>query len=133
MTMSNPANDSGALELKPLPYHEALRDYLRAEEADVWHWYASNKVRDEQAEAVRFELLKSTYRVEREAQPETYGKAEEVARRLGLDVPDHHLPGSESPGVQRLAGLRAGRGPRRPARSRVRKVDRCRVPGPAGP
>lgn len=85
--MSNPANDSGALELKPLPYHEVLRDYLRAEEADVWHWYASNKVRDEQAEAVRFELLKSTYRVEREAQPETYGKVEEVARRLGLDVP----------------------------------------------
>ena len=74
-------------ELKPLPYHEAMRDYLREEEPDVWHWYSSNKVRYEQAEAVRFELLKSTYRVEREAQPETYAAAEDVARKLGLDVP----------------------------------------------
>jgi Zn-dependent protease with chaperone function len=64
-----------------------MRDYLKEEEADVWHWYTSNKVRDEQAEAVRFELLKSTYRVEREAQPETYAAAEDVARKLGLDAP----------------------------------------------
>ena len=62
-------------------------DYLKEEEPDIWHWYVSNKVRDEQAEAVRFELLKSTYRVEREAQPETYAQAEDIARRLGLDVP----------------------------------------------
>ncbi len=74
-------------ELKPLPFHEAMRDYLREEEPDVWHWYSSNKVRYEQAEAVRFELLKATYRVEREAQPETYAAAEDVARKLGLDIP----------------------------------------------
>lgn len=73
--------------LGPLPYHEAMRDYLKTEETDVWHWYASNKVRDEQSEAVRFELLKSTYRVERETQPETYATAEDVARKLGLDIP----------------------------------------------
>ena len=93
----NPSDNSAAmpdsvenirmLELKPLPYHEAMRDYLKEEEAGVWHWYASNKVRDEQAETVRFELLKSTYRVEREAQPETYAAAEDVARKLGRDVP----------------------------------------------
>ena len=85
--MSDAAPNIDALELKPLPYHEAMRAYLEEEEPDVWHWYASNKVRDEQAEAVRFELLKSTYRVEREAQPETYAQAEDVARKLGLDVP----------------------------------------------
>jgi Zn-dependent protease with chaperone function len=64
-----------------------MRDYLKTEEADIWHWYASNKVRDEQAEAIRFELLKSTYRVERDEQPESYIAAEDVARKLGLDVP----------------------------------------------
>ena len=32
-------------------------------------------------------MLKSTYRVERQAQPEIYAQAEDVARRLGLDVP----------------------------------------------
>ena len=106
-------------ELKPLPYHEAMRDYLKEEETDVWHWYASNKVRDEQAEAVRFELLKSTYRVEREAQAGNLRHSgrrgpEARARRSG-----HHLPGAESPRAERLAGLCAGRGPHRPARSGV--------------
>ncbi|MGO9110942.1 MAG: M48 family metalloprotease [Thermoguttaceae bacterium] len=85
--MSDSAENIGTLEVKPLPYHEAMRVYLKGEESDIWHWYASNKVRDEQAESVRFELLKSTYRLEREAQPEIYEKAEDVARRLGLDVP----------------------------------------------
>jgi len=85
--MSDSAENIGTLELKPLPYHEAMCAYLKKEEPDIWHWYASNKVRDEQAEAIRFELLKSTYRVEREAQLETYVRAEDIARTLGLDVP----------------------------------------------
>jgi Zn-dependent protease with chaperone function len=85
--MSNQAELPSTVPLKPLPYHEALRDYLNSEEAEVWRWYTSAKVRDEQAEAVRFDLLKSTYRVDRESQTETYAKAEDVARKLGLDVP----------------------------------------------
>jgi Zn-dependent protease with chaperone function len=86
-TMSHSAENAGTPELKPLPYHEAMCAYLKEEEPDVWHWYASHKVRDEQAEAVRFELLKSAYRVEREAQTEIYARADDVARKLGLDVP----------------------------------------------
>ncbi len=85
--MSDVAEIAGTLELKPLHYHEALRDYLKQEEPEVWHWYASNKVRGEQAEAVRFDLLKSTYRVDRESQPELYSAADDVARQLGLAVP----------------------------------------------
>jgi Zn-dependent protease with chaperone function len=73
--------------LKPLPYHEAMRDYLKKEETQIWQWYASNKIRKEQAESVRFELLKSTYRLERDAQPEIYGAAEEAAKQLRLDIP----------------------------------------------
>jgi hypothetical protein len=74
-------------ELRPMPYHEAMLAYLKAEEAAVWNWHVSHKVREEQAEAVRFDLLKSTYRVDREAQPAIYATAEDVARKLGLDVP----------------------------------------------
>ena len=59
----------------------------RQKSLTFWHWYASNKVRDEQAEAVRFDLLKSTYRLEREAQAEIYAQAEDVVRKLGLDIP----------------------------------------------
>ncbi len=76
-----------ALALAPLPYHEAIRAYLKAEEAEIWQWYASNRVREEHAEAVRFDLLKSTYRVDRETQPALYATAETVAGKLQLDVP----------------------------------------------
>ena len=85
--MSDSAVSDGKRELKPLLYHQAIVAYLKEQEAEVWHWYASNRVRDDQAESIRFELLKSTYRLEREAQPEVYAAAEDVARRLGLDVP----------------------------------------------
>lgn len=73
--------------LEPLPYQVAIRDYLKTHEAEVWNWYASNRVRDEQAEAVRFELLKSTYRVDRDDASELYETVDAVAARLALDVP----------------------------------------------
>ncbi len=79
------ATDRAALD--PLPYHLAIRDFLKAEETDVWNWFASNKVRDEQIDSVRFELLKTTYRVDRADGPELYAAAEETAAKLGLDVP----------------------------------------------
>ncbi|MEQ8788782.1 MAG: hypothetical protein RIC55_20895 [Pirellulaceae bacterium] len=73
--------------LQPLPYQRALRDYLKTEESAVWDWYASAKARDDQADAVRFDLLKSTYRLERESSGELYAALEEAAERLQLDVP----------------------------------------------
>ncbi len=73
--------------VQPLPYQLALRDYLKTEEPEVWEWFASSRSRSEQAEAVRFELLKSTYRIERETQPAMYEAAEAVSQRLGLEVP----------------------------------------------
>ena len=67
--------------VQPLPYQLALRDYLKTEEPEVWEWFASSRSRSEQAEAVRFELLKSTYRIERETQPAMYEAAEAVSQR----------------------------------------------------
>jgi Zn-dependent protease with chaperone function len=73
--------------IEPLPYHLAIRDYLKKEESQVWEWYASNRVRDEQADTIRFDLLKSTYRVDADSQPATYDLAKKVAGQLGLDIP----------------------------------------------
>ena len=75
------------MTLSPLPYHNAIRDFLKEEDSHVWEWFASNKTRDEQADAVRFDLLKNTYRVEREADPELYDIADEAAQSLSLDIP----------------------------------------------
>ena len=85
MDSSSESHDGPALT--PLPYHVAIRDYLKTEEADIWQWYSSNQVREERAEAVKFDLLKSTYRVDREEQTALYEAAEEVAAKLSLDVP----------------------------------------------
>jgi hypothetical protein len=85
--MSDVRQITGPPGLKPLAYHEAIRGYLKAEEPEVWNWYASHKVRDEQAETVRFNLLKSTYRLDPESQSEVYAAAQAVAGKLGLDLP----------------------------------------------
>ena len=78
---------AGALRLEPLPYQTSIRDYLKANEPEVWEWYASQKTREDQAEDVRFDLLKSTYRIDRDTQQALYATAEHVASALSLDVP----------------------------------------------
>ena len=81
-------NDGGRpSSIEPLPYHSAIREYLRTEEADIWKWYASQDVRGRQAEAIRFDLLKSTYRIDAESEPALYQIARDVASALSLELP----------------------------------------------
>lgn len=70
-----------------LPYHAALRDFLRRVDGDVWKWFAERRLSPKYAEDVRFELLKSTYRIERDSQRSLYEQAVEVARQLGIAAP----------------------------------------------
>jgi hypothetical protein len=74
-------------KLSPLPYHWSIRDYLKDEEPELWRWFSSNQVRAGQADAVRLDLLKTTYRLESAAYPQLYESAEEVLGILGLKVP----------------------------------------------
>lgn len=71
----------------PLPYQRALCDFLKASDPDVWAWFASQRSSAKYAEDVRFELLKSTYRIERDTQPALYEAAEEVAAALQISAP----------------------------------------------
>jgi Zn-dependent protease with chaperone function len=68
----------------PLPYHRAIVAHLQAAEPGLWQWFASTSKRLEQADAVRLDLLKSTYRLEAAAQPKLYEMADAVSERLGL-------------------------------------------------
>jgi len=70
-----------------LPYQRALCDFLKVSDPDVWAWFASERTSAKYADDVRFELLKSTYRIERETQPTLYGAAEEVAAKLEITAP----------------------------------------------
>jgi Zn-dependent protease with chaperone function len=69
---------------KPLPYHRAIVSHLRDTEPGLWNWFASTRKRLEELETVRLDLLKSTYRLEPQAQPKLYELAEAVRERIGL-------------------------------------------------
>src|SRR5688572_15402105 len=73
--------------LLPLPYHVALRDYLKERESALWKWFSSAQAKMEYTESLRLELLKSTYRLDRGSHPELYRAAEEVKVKLGLEIP----------------------------------------------
>jgi Zn-dependent protease with chaperone function len=68
----------------PLPYHRAVVEYLQTQEPGLWKWFASTRKRDEEAEAVRLDLLKSTYRLERSTQPKLYELADTVRDLINL-------------------------------------------------
>jgi hypothetical protein len=84
--MPTDARGSGSA-LCPLPYHEAMVGYLQRWEDDLWQWFSSGGVQAERRDAARLELLKSTYRLERESQPQLYAVAEAAAAALGLALP----------------------------------------------
>jgi hypothetical protein len=72
--------------VEPTCYHRELLDYLRTQEHEVWNWIVSQKVRSEHAESIRHQLLKATYRIERDTAPDLYQAAETAATRLGHDA-----------------------------------------------
>jgi hypothetical protein len=76
-----------AVQIGLLPFHVQICEYLKSHEAAIWNWFATHGSRHEQVDAVRFELLKTTYRVDRPAQPALYEAAERAAAALSLDVP----------------------------------------------
>ena len=75
------------LPLEPLPYHLGVVRHLQAHEAELWEWFSAEKLRAEQGEAVRLELLKSTYRLDPDAHPALHAAARDVAAALGLVAP----------------------------------------------
>lgn len=79
--------EAPAPRLGPLAYQRAIVEYLRSEEPGVWEWFSSNRFREKHAEKVRLEILKATYRLEREAHGDLYAIADEVRAALGLEIP----------------------------------------------
>jgi hypothetical protein len=73
--------------LEPLPYHVELRDYLKSAERELWKWFSSAQTKAEFTEKLRFDLLKSTYRLDPEGHPELYQGLNEAKAKLQLDIP----------------------------------------------
>src|SRR5687767_6055296 len=85
--MEEPTPVQQPVKLTPTPYHTALVAFLRASDPEVWRWLAQQRTSPAHAEEARFELLKSTYRVDPASQPAIYQLASEVARTLGIAAP----------------------------------------------
>jgi hypothetical protein len=73
--------------LEPLPYHLALRDYLKANERELWDWFASGRAQADYTESLRLHLLKSTYRLNADNHPDLCRLVEEAKAGLQLDIP----------------------------------------------
>jgi hypothetical protein len=73
--------------LAPLPYHREVRDYLKANEPELWAWFTSAHTKENYAEELRLGLLKSTYRLSPDSHPDLYQHAANAARALGLEIP----------------------------------------------
>jgi hypothetical protein len=86
-TMAEPNLAAPDEPLNWLPYQRAIVGHLKQVDPHVWNWF-SKAAHDPSALAeVRFDLLKSTYRVDRESQPTFYEVADRVSRSLGIDAP----------------------------------------------
>lgn len=59
-------------------------EYLKTHEAALWNWFSSDRLRAEQNDAARLDLLKCTYRIDRAANEKLYSLADEVSAKLGL-------------------------------------------------
>ena len=75
------------LPLEPLVYHVQMVRHLQACEPELWAWFAGDRVREQENQAIRLDLLKTTYRIERDANAALYTAADGVAAALGLNVP----------------------------------------------
>lgn len=76
--------EATALPLEPLAYHRDVIRHLREREPELWAWFAGERLRAAPDDAVRLDLLRSTYRLERDAHPALHEAAGDVARRLGV-------------------------------------------------
>ena len=71
----------------PLAYHVAIRDLLRQMDPQVWKWFGRQRLEPAALEALKFDLLKSTYRLSRASHPAIYEAADAVAEKLQVELP----------------------------------------------
>ncbi|MCE3259808.1 MAG: peptidase family, partial [Bacteroidetes bacterium] len=72
--------------LKPFDFHYRLRDHFKRQEK-TWKWFSEVKVKEEQTEQFKNELLKNTYRLDPSAEASIYSLLEKAKNKLGIIIP----------------------------------------------
>lgn len=70
-----------------LNYHNALANFLQHEEADIWAWFASDKLTKQAFDDNRLTLLKNAVRLDAGSHDTLFAAAAEVKQALEIDVP----------------------------------------------
>ena len=80
------AGTAAAKTVAPLAYHRRLVEHFQKTEKGLWQWFASSERRADEAESLRLELLKSTYRLDADAYPALFQAAGELQTLLGMSA-----------------------------------------------
>ena len=71
--------------VKPFKYHEQLKDNYKKKKK-TWDWFSEQSNKEEQTKAFRSELLKNTYRLDKESHGNLYEIVKEVCDTLSIDA-----------------------------------------------
>lgn len=72
-------------QLEPFPYHKKLRDHLKSRKK-TWQWFKDEKVKTQQVELFKKELLKNTYRLDQNSHGKLYQMVQDICVDLNIDA-----------------------------------------------
>ena len=75
------------MSLLPTRFHTELLSYLRQREPELWAWFSEPTKREEVTQAVRQDLLKTSYRLDGPQHADLQAAAREVAEAFGIVLP----------------------------------------------
>jgi len=82
--------------MAPSAYLKKVRDYLKTRNK-TWKWFAATEIKEKQINSFKTDLLKNTYRMDKESSPELYAMAEEACTKLAIapEITFYQLMNSE--------------------------------------
>lgn len=74
------------MQIPPFSFHVNLRDYFK-KQTKTWQWFADNEIVQAQTEEFKTDLLKNTYRLDNESEPNLYKLLDTAKFKLGINLP----------------------------------------------
>ncbi|GAA5022271.1 hypothetical protein GCM10011506_01270 [Marivirga lumbricoides] len=71
--------------LEPFEYHKKLKAHFKSRKK-TWNWFSGEKLKEQQIQEFKTNLLKNTYRMDRDVYPELYTTADEICKKLAIDA-----------------------------------------------
>ena len=73
------------LSLAPFEYHQKLKAHFKSRKK-TWDWFTNQSTKIKQVEEFKTNLLKNTYRLDREAHQELYAIVDDTCQKLHIDA-----------------------------------------------